>query len=150
MQEIGFSDIHPYIFADIKTSHLNKALSMLKEDSLIITNISTSSKTYKLGTTNLEVVFCFDEQLDNNDNRVSDILIPYTLRIEEISNERFNEIYSVDYVLSKSNGHREYSQIEFGNKEKLLDYFNEHNITNYQLTDSLYDDFSIKLNKKTL
>lgn len=122
--QIGFSDIHPYVFADIKTKNLMNALSILQRDSLIITDVSTQSRTYELGTTDLEVVLCFDSQMDENGNKVSNIFIPYSLRVEEIANNRYSELYQVDYVLSKPIGAKTYTQIEYGDEESLYDYLN--------------------------
>lgn len=130
--DIGFSDnIHPYRFADIKTEHLKEALSILQRESLIITDIYTQTRNYKLGTTDLEVVFCFDEQTDDEGYPINEILNPFSLRIEEIANSRFDEMYEVDFVLSKKTGTKEYDTIEFGNKELLNDYIKDNDIDKY-------------------
>ncbi len=132
-KEIGFSNIHPYRFADIKTKHLEDMLSLIKRDSLIITEVNTSTKTYKLGTTDCELVICFDEQLNDNGEPINDILIPYSLRIEEVANNRFNEIFEVDYVLSKDTNSKTYDTIEFGNRKLLQFYLFNNNITEYSI-----------------
>lgn len=120
--QIGFSAIHPYIFADIKTRNLINALSILQRDSLIITEISTQSRSYELGTTDLEVVICFDAQLDDDGNKINDIFVPYSLRVEEIANNRYKDVYQVDYVLSKETGTKLFSQIEYGDANELSNY----------------------------
>lgn len=131
--EIGFSDIHPYVFADIKTRHLSEAFSLLKRDSLVITNISTQSRSYELGTTDFELVLCFDAQLNDNGVKTSDILIPYSLRVEEIANNRYKEIYEVDYVLSKPSDEKTYTNVEFGDSALLHQYMVENAITKYSV-----------------
>ena len=138
--EIGFSEIHPYKFAEIKTRYLPEALSILKRDSLVITNIDTESRTYKLGTTDFELVICFDEQLDDEGNRISDIVVPYSLRIEEISVEKYKDIYEVDFVLSKLTGTKEYSDIVFGDVTVLNEYLKNNNITQYAINIKGYTD----------
>ena len=45
-REIGFSNIHPYVFADIKTERLIDALSLLKTDSLVLTSLVTSEDLF--------------------------------------------------------------------------------------------------------
>ena len=130
-KEIRFSNNHPYIFAEIKTERLSDALSLLKRDSLVITDVSTQTKVYKLGTTDLEVVLCFDSQLDDNGNPINDILIPYSLRVEHITNNKYNKIFEVDFVLSKKTGTKEYTKIEFGESSLLNEYLLTNNITQY-------------------
>ncbi len=120
--EIGFSNVHPYRFADIKTKNLIDALSLYKRDSLIVKNMSTKSRQYAIGATDLETVICFDEQTDDLGNRISEILVPYSLRIEEIANTRFTDIFEVDYVLSKKYNEHDYNTVEFGDDRFLLDY----------------------------
>lgn len=131
--EIGFSNIHPYVFAEIKTKNIINALSILRRESFVITDIFTKSRFYKLGTTDLEVVICFDVQLDNNGNQIKNIFIPYSLRVEEIANNRYNELYEVDYVLSKRTNERGYSQVEYGDSDYLMQYFDEHGICDYNI-----------------
>lgn len=128
--EIGFSNMHPYILADIKTQHLIDAFLLLKKESLVLTDVSTQTKTYKLGTTDLEVVICFDSQFNDNGDVLNNVLIPYSLRVEEIANSKFNEIYEVDFVLSKETGMKEYNCIEFGNKTELKQYLLQNGIEN--------------------
>ncbi len=129
--EIGFSSLHPYHFADIKTKHLSEALSIMNRESLVITDVVTKTRGYKLGTTDLEIVFCFDSQLNINGKPIGETLIPYSLRIEDISNNNFDEMYEVDYVLSKKTGTKEYNTVEFGNKELLKDYLKDNGIDKY-------------------
>jgi hypothetical protein len=128
-QEISFSPIHPYSLADIKTSHLMDTLHLMNLESLMITDISTKSRSYRLGTTDLKIVLCFDSQLDNEGNAIGNVLVPYSLRVEEIDNSRFDKIYEVDYVLSKKTGVREYNHIEYGELQNLKHYLSEYNIS---------------------
>lgn len=150
--QIGFSDIHPYVFASIKMQNFENAINMLNEDALMITDISTQSKHYKLGTTNLNLLLCFDEQLDDNDEPINEILVPYSLRIEEIDNSKFNNIYEVDYVLSKVTNTKEYTNIEYGNKNNLEKYFKENNLNKRIISKALISNqkkkFEIIMNLK--
>ena len=139
-KEVSFSKTHPFVFADIKTNRLPDALALLKRDSLLITEVSTQSKIYKLGTTDLEVVVCFDSQIGNNGYPVNDILIPYSLRVEEIDNKRFKDIYEVDFVLSKQTGVKEYYNIEYGDSKRLEQYISDNNIDKYSIHISLTEE----------
>ena len=121
-KEIYFSKKHPYDFAKIKLEHLPQAISLLSNESFVITDISTQTKMFKLGATDLEVIFCFDSQIDNNGNIINNILIPYSLRVEGIPNSKFGNMYEVNYVLSKKTGTKTYINIEYGNPDFLTSY----------------------------
>lgn len=132
-KDIFFNTNHPYDFASTKTQHLHKAVSLLNRDSFVITDVSTQTKTFKLGATDLEVVFCFDSQVDNTGNVINNVLVPYSLRVEDIPNNKFNNMYEVDYVLSKKTGTKNYINIEYGNPNLLASYLEKHSITDYSI-----------------
>ena len=132
-KEIYFSKKHPYDFAKIKLEHLPQAISLLSNESFVITDISTQTKMFKLGTTDLEVIFCFDSQIDNNGNIINNILIPYSLRVEGIPNSKFGNMYEVNYVLSKKTGTKSYINIEYGNPDFLTSYLEKHSISGYSI-----------------
>ena len=132
-KEIYFSKKHPYDFAKIKLEHLPQAISLLSNESFVITDISTQTKMFKLGATDLEVIFCFDSQIDNNGNIINNILIPYSLRVEGIPNSKFNNMYEVDYVLSKKTGTKNYINIEYGNPDFLTSYLEKYSISDYSI-----------------
>lgn len=132
-KEIYFSKKHPYDFAKIKLEHLPQAISLLSNESFVITDISTQTKMFKLGATDLEVIFCFDSQIDNNGNIINNILIPYSLRVEGIPNSKFGNMYEVNYVLSKKTGTKNYINIEYGNPDFLTSYLEKHSISGYSI-----------------
>ena len=132
-KEIYFSKKHPYDFANIKLEHLPQAISLLSNESFVITDISTQTKMFKLGATDLEVIFCFDSQIDNNGNIINNILIPYSLRVEGIPNSKFGNMYEVNYVLSKKTGTKTYINIEYGNPDFLTSYLEKHSISGYSI-----------------
>jgi len=132
-KEIYFSKKHPYDFAKIKLEHLPQAISLLSNESFVITDISTQTKMFKLGATDLEVIFCFDSQIDNNGNMINNILIPYSLRVEGIPNSKFGNMYEVNYVLSKKTGTKNYINIEYGNPNLLTSYLEKHSISGYSI-----------------
>ena len=132
-KEIYFSKKHPYDFAKIKLEHLPQAISLLSNESFVITDISTQTKMFKLGATDLEVIFCFDSQIDNNGNIINNILIPYSLRVEGIPNSKFGNMYEVNYVLSKKTGTKTYINIEYGNPDFLTSYLEKYSISDYSI-----------------
>lgn len=124
--EIGFSVFKPYHFADIKTSHLKEAFTLFQRDTLIITDLHTNSTDYKFGSTDFELVFGFNDRLNDEGIKINDFLVPQTLRIEELANNQYQEMFSVDYILSRKNDQNEYDEIVFGEKEELFAYLDEH------------------------
>lgn len=49
---------------------------------------------------------------------IDDCLVSYSFRIEEISNEKFRELYEVDFIFSKKTNESTYANLTFkGNKE---------------------------------
>ena len=87
--EIGFSVFKPYHFADIKTSHLKEAFTLFQRDTLIITDLHTNSTDYKFGSTDFELVFGFNDRLNDEGIKINDFLVPQTLRIEELANNQY-------------------------------------------------------------
>lgn len=132
-KDIFFNTSHPYDFANTKTQHLQKAISLLSREAFVITDVSTQTKTFKLGATDLEVVFCFDSQVDNTGNVINNALVPYSLRVEDIPNSKFNNMYEVDYVLSKKTGTKTYINIEYGNPDFLTSYLEKYSISDYSI-----------------
>lgn len=132
-KDIFFNTNHPYDFASTKTQHLHKAVSLLNRDSFVITDVSTLTKTFKLGATDLEVVFCFDTQTDSKGKLINNILIPYSLRVEGIPNSKFGNMYEVNYVLSKKTGTKTYINIEYGNPNLLTSYLEKYSISDYSI-----------------
>ena len=132
-KEIQFTQKHPYNLAEIKTKHLSKALSLINRDAFVVSDITTQTKSFILGTTDLEIVLCFDLQINKSGKIISPILIPYSLRVEDIPNNKFSNMYEVDYVLSKETGTKHYMNIEYGNPDFLTSYLEKHSISDYSI-----------------
>ena len=133
-KEIIFSKTHPYPLAEIKTKNLSRALSLMKNEAFMITDITTQSHSYKIGTTDFQVVLCFDNQINASGQTVNNVLIPYSLRVEDINSNKYNNIYEIDFVLSKETGKKEYSFMEYGDIHKLSQYLKSHSIHDYNIS----------------
>ena len=49
---------------------------------------------------------------------IDDCLVPYSFRIEEIGNEKFGELYEVDFIFCKQTNESKYEIISYkGDKE---------------------------------
>ncbi len=66
-----------------------------------------------LGLTNLKFVLCCGRNTDKMGNIINDCYVPYSFRIEEIKNNKFGEIYTVEYILSKTTSKSNYSEITY-------------------------------------
>lgn len=124
-KDIYFTNVHPYKLADKKTNFLSQAFLLLKNESLVVTDVKTQSKNYKIGTTDCNILLCFDKIAQNQN-----IFIPYSLRVKNINANKFKNIYEVDYVLSKKNNEKQYNFLEYGDESKLEDYLIKYNIKN--------------------
>lgn len=56
---------------------------------------------YSIGITNLEFVICLGDDTDSEGNIRSKCMVPYSFRVEEIKNTKFNNLYDVTHVLRK-------------------------------------------------
>lgn len=120
--EIGFSQEHPYVLADKKTQYLSDLYKITLADVVIATDVVTMTFTYSIGITNLEFVICLGDDTDSAGNIIGNHKIPYSFRIEEIENRRFNNLYEVTHILKKTTFSKKYNILTFGNKEKIKDY----------------------------
>jgi len=118
--EIYFDINHPYDLADKKTSCLSDLYKITVEDVMIATDMTTATFTYSIGITNLKFVICLGNNTDNEGTIINSCMVPYSFRVEEIDNSRFNNLYEVTHILRKSTGQKKYSVLTFGNKDTLM------------------------------
>lgn len=117
--EIYFDAMHPADFANLKTQHLMDLTTILRTDTLIGEGIRAATASFPIGVTDLKMVICFGQNIDSTGKKVNDCLIPYSLRIESMKNDKINSLYEVDYVFSKQTSKSKYSVIEFGEKSGI-------------------------------
>lgn len=112
--EVFFSEDHPFDLAEKKTEHLSGLYKLTIENIKIATDIQTATFTYGLGITNLEVVLCLGPDCDENGNLKSQYMVPYSFRIEEMSDDKYKEIYDVTHIFVKGNSSSKYTELTFG------------------------------------
>ncbi|MDD3279546.1 MAG: PBECR4 domain-containing protein [Lachnospiraceae bacterium] len=117
--EIKFDSKHPADFADIKTRYIKRLYELTITDIFIAEDILTMTATYAFGMTNLEFVLCCGKNTDKAGNVIDDCYVPYSFRVEEIDNGKFQELFEVDYIFKKSTNQNKYPQMTFGNTEKV-------------------------------
>lgn len=118
-QEVLFDSNHPYDLADKKTTYLSDLYKIIITDVVIADNITTMTFTYGIGITNLEFVICLGEDKDSAGNLISNCKVPYSFRVEEINNARFNNLYEVSHIFKKKTGQKKYDELTFGDKESI-------------------------------
>ena len=124
--EISFTQKHPANLASLKTDHLSSALTMITRDAFIITDITAQTRIFKIGATDLDLLLCFDSKLNTNGNPVGNLFVPYSLRVENIPNPKFNNMFEMDYVLSKQTSAPVYDTLVYGKIDKLAEYIQTH------------------------
>lgn len=118
-QEVFFDSEHPYDLANKKTQYLSELYKITITDVVIARNIVTMTFTYGIGITNLEFVICLGDNTDLYGNIISDCKVPYSFRIEEISNNMFDDLYEVTHIFKKKTGCRKYCELTFGLMEEI-------------------------------
>lgn len=117
--EIYFDTNHPADFADIKTQHLHRLYELTISEVLLAKDINSMTAIYSIGVTNLEFVLCFGDNTDKAGNKFNDCLVPYSFRIEEIKNDKFGDLFEVDFIFSKNTNSNKYTELTYGNIENL-------------------------------
>ena len=117
--EISFNKEHPYDLAEKKTEYLADLYKITLTDVMIATDVATMTFTYSIGITNLEFVICLGDDTDSVGNVIGSHKIPYSFRIEEIKNSKFNALFEVTHILKKSTFSKKYNILTFGDKEKI-------------------------------
>ena len=116
--EISFnSSSHPFDLANKKTKVLSDLYKITVNDTFIVEDVFTLTATYKIGITDVEMVILFGEDIDSTGKKVSECLVPYSFRKESINNNKFSNMYSVDFVFSKQTGMKKYNEITFQDKK---------------------------------
>lgn len=117
--EIFFASSHPYDLALKKTEYLSDLYKIIMEDTLISTNLKTMTLTYAIGITNLEFVICLDKDLNNDGSLRSNCLVPYSFRVEEINNNKYDNLYEVTHVFRRNTNQRIYQDLTFGCQDTI-------------------------------
>ena len=118
VQEFFFDKDHPYDLAEKKTDHLEDLYRITNMEVLITEDVVTFTANYKIGITDLQFILLCGENRDKHGKLIDDCLVPYSFRIEEIGNEKFGELYEVDFIFCKQTNESKYEIISYkGDKE---------------------------------
>ena len=119
--EIFFNEDHPYDLADKKTSILIGLGDITIKDSSVAMGIETKTFSYKLGVANLKFTVCLGDDKNSLGEIQGKCKVPYSFRVEGISDTKSDDIYSVSHVLRKKTGEKKYQILTYGDRNALKD-----------------------------
>lgn len=119
--EIFFNEDHPYDLADKKTSILIGLGDITIKDSSVAMGIETKTFSYKLGVANLKFTVCLGDDKNSLGEIQGKCKVPYSFRVEGISDTKSDDIYSVSHVLRKKTGEKKYHILTYGDRNALKD-----------------------------
>lgn len=121
LNQISFDKEHPYSLCVKKLNYLASIKELLCSDLLMLHKIKTKTYFIPKGVTDLNFVLGLDVQDNINGEKLSENLVPYTLRVgDEKSFDSSLFKYQVDFVFSKKQEEKTYSELCFGDKEELI------------------------------
>lgn len=113
-----FNKRYPYDFALKKVDNLANLPKLFINDSIILEDVRTDTKIFKIGITELNCTLCFDNFMEN-----SDYFTVCSHRIEKIASsivDKSNDAFFVDYVLTKQTTEQKYNNVIYANKLAVL------------------------------
>lgn len=117
--QIWFDEKHPYNLSMRKLQHLGDIAKMSSSESFMLEDISTNTRSYKFGTTDLHFTLCMGKPTDANGNEVGDCFIVESLRDEDCFSKS-TDAFTVTHILSKPNDKKEYTNILFMDQSVAL------------------------------
>ena len=118
--QIYFGPRHPYELCRKKIKHICDVATLASSESFILEEISTESREYRFGTTDLNFTLCMDMEYDAEGNEKGDCLVVYSLRDGDCF-DKSRDVYSVSHILSRANNVKgKYAEILFCDASRSL------------------------------
>ena len=118
-EQICFSEKHPYTTCIQKIKLLKKIDTFFSKELLLVEDGQAKNYFFKIGCTDLKSTICFTENRDTEGNLVNNLLIPSSIRTKDDSFDISKNQYEIDFIFSKNNSDKKYSEIVFGDKNKI-------------------------------
>lgn len=118
--QIGFSSRHPLKTAKKKVRCLQQLPRLTNDLVCVVKDMHTITITYKIGITNLEFTVGLTEHLNPKGDKVSDWLIPRTLRINDKAIDAAKDAEFIDFIFSKKVTETQYDTICYADSEVTL------------------------------
>ena len=112
-----FNRRYPYDFASKKVNNLINLPKLFNSDSIILEDVTTETKVFKIGMTELSFTLCFDTFMES-----SDFLTVCSHRVEKMSSsivDKSSDAFFIDYVFSKKTSEQKYETIEYDGKKAI-------------------------------
>lgn len=115
-----FSNRYPFANAKKKLPCLRRLPELTNGLVCILKDMQTIKVTYKLSVTNLEFTLGLTESLDKNGNKVNDLFLPMSLRVEDSSVEKSADGEIVDFIFSKDASIAKYDTLLVKDEGKII------------------------------
>jgi len=122
LHNISYDQTHPIDLILKKVFVLKDLYKVTIKEVFIIDNIVTATANYRIGVTDIEIVILFGPDINKNGELVSSYLIPYSLRVENIANNKFGNMFEIEYTFVKENGQKKYAEISYKGKKKISEF----------------------------
>lgn len=113
-----FSGKHPYANAKKKLPCLKRLPELTKDMVCILKDMRTLTIIYKISVTNLEFTLGLTENLNSRGEKVDNLFLPMSLRVEDSSIEKSADGEIVDFIFVKDASIAKYGDLLVKDKEK--------------------------------
>lgn len=110
--QIYFTSKHPYKLCKRKIKHIGEIASLVSTENFMLEKISTNTKSYKFGSTNLNFTLCMNKEYDQDGQEKSECYIVESLRDEDCFSKS-RTAYEVSHIFSKDNVAKKYTDLLF-------------------------------------
>jgi len=130
---------HPYANAKKKLPCLKRLPELTNDVVCVLKDMQTITIVYKLSVTNLEFTLGLTENIDSQGNKLNDLFLPMSLRVEDSSIERSNDGDIVDFIFMKDASVAKYDTVLVEDKHKVIP-----KCVNHLLSESFHKTESIE------
>lgn len=130
-----FSDRHPYANARKKLPCLRRISKLTNELVCVLKDMHTKSITYKISVTNLEFTLGLTENIDKQGQKINELFLPMSLRVEDSSVEKSAGGEVVDFIFEKDASLAKYTNLLVADRNKMIP-----EKIRYLIDDKLYED----------
>ena len=119
-KQFGFNANHNYVTAKKKLTCLAKLPDLTCQLVCVVKNMTTLSLVYKIGLTNLNFTIGLTEDLDSAGTKISDYLLPRTLRVKDDAVNNSVRAEFIEFILSKDATSDKYETICYADPDKII------------------------------
>ncbi len=117
--QIGFNKDHPYALSIRKLKHIEEIAKLTNSECIMLEEISTATKQYKFGTTDLRFTLCLNRETDYAGVIKGDCYVVHSLRDEDCFSKS-KDAYEVTHIFSRANNVRKYDTLLYSNGKTNL------------------------------